>query len=96
MMKYAKYGVIGLASLLFLAFAGRMLRRREREPFAGQPTWLRELEAPRTLASLEASQPTEVAALQPAINVARRQVEDLVQRDPERVAAQVRAWMAED
>lgn len=96
MMKYAKYGVIGLASLLFLAFAGRMLRRREREPFAGQPTWLRELEAPRTLASLEAAQPTEVAALQPAVNVARRQVEDLVQRDPERVAAQVRAWMAED
>jgi flagellar M-ring protein FliF len=96
MLKYAKYGVIGLGSLLFLAFAGRMLRRREREPFAGQPTWLRELEAPRTLASLEASQQTEVAALQPAVNVARRQVEDLVQRDPERVAAQVRAWMAED
>jgi flagellar M-ring protein FliF len=96
MMKYAKYGVIGLASLLFLAFAGRMLRRREREPFAGQPTWLRELEAPRTLASLEQAHVTEVAALQPAVNVARRQVEDLVQRDPERVAAQVRAWMAED
>ncbi len=96
MLKYAKYGVLGLASLLFLAFAGRMLRRREREPFAGQPTWLRELEAPRTLASLEQPAPTEVAALQPAVNVARRQVEDLVQRDPERVAAQVRAWMAED
>jgi flagellar M-ring protein FliF len=95
-MKYAKYGVIGLGSLLFLAFAGRMLRRREREPFAGQPTWLRELEAPRTLASLEQAHVTEVAALQPAVNVARRQVEDLVQRDPERVAAQVRAWMAED
>jgi flagellar M-ring protein FliF len=96
MMKYAKYGVIGLASLLFLVFAGRMLRRREREAFTSQPTWLRELEAPRTLASLEHGQPSEVTALQPAINVARRQVEDLVKRDPERVAAQVRAWMAED
>jgi flagellar M-ring protein FliF len=96
MLKYAKYGAIGLASLLFLVFAGRMLRKRERESFASQPTWLRELESPRTLASLEHGQPTQVAALQPAVNVARRQVEDLVQRDPERVAAQVRAWMNED
>jgi flagellar M-ring protein FliF len=96
MMKYAKYGAIGLGSLLFLIFAGRMLRRREREPFAGQPTWLRELESPRTLASLEQRQDAEVTALRPAVNVAKRQVEELVQRDPERVAQQVRAWMAED
>ena len=96
MLKYAKYGVLALGSLLFLGFVGRLLRKREREPFAGQPTWLRELEAPRSLTALEQSQPTEVAALQPAVNVARRQVEDLVARDPERVASQVRAWMAED
>src|ERR1700742_2456790 len=56
MLKYAKYGAAGLGSLIFLVFAGRMLRRREREAFAGQPTWLRELETPRTLASLEAGQ----------------------------------------
>ena len=87
MLKYAKYGILALGSLLFLGFVGRLLRKREREPFAGQPTWLRELEAPRSLAALEQSQPTEVAALQPAVNVARRQVEDLVARDPERVAS---------
>ena len=51
-MKYAKYGVAGLGSLIFLVFTGRMLRRRERENFAGQPTWLRELESPRSLASM--------------------------------------------
>jgi flagellar M-ring protein FliF len=106
MMKYAKYGAAGLASLLFLLFAGRMLRRREREAFAGQPTWLRELETPRSLASLEAGQqggatmvnggPTEVMSLQSPVNVARRQVEDLVDRDPERVAQQVRAWVTEE
>ncbi len=104
-MKYAKYGLGGLGSLVFLIFAGRLLRRRERENFAGQPTWLRELESPRTLASLEqrqataqmsAVQPTEVMALRPPVNVARRQVEDLVERDPERVAQQVRAWMSEE
>lgn len=106
MMKYAKYGAAGLGSLIFLVFAGRMMRRREREAFAGQPTWLRELETPRSLASLEAGQhggavmngggPTEVMALQSPVNVARRQVEDLVERDPERVAQQVRAWMGEE
>ena len=105
MIKYAKYGAAGLGSLIFLVFAGRMLRRREREAFAGQPTWLRELETPRSLASLEAGrqggamvngQPTEVMALKSPVNVARRQVEDLVERDPERVAQQVRAWMTEE
>ena len=105
MMKYAKYGAAGLGSLIFLVFAGRMLRRREREAFAGQPTWLRELETPRSLASLEAGQngaamvngsPTEVMALQSPVNVARRQVEDLAERDPDRVAQQVRAWMGEE
>jgi flagellar M-ring protein FliF len=99
MIKYAKYGAIALASLVFLVFAGRMLRRRERETF-GQPTWLRELEAPRTLASLEqgatAAQPAKVMALQAPVNVARKQVEELVNRDPDRVAQQVRAWMAEE
>ncbi|HEY2438747.1 MAG TPA: flagellar basal-body MS-ring/collar protein FliF [Solirubrobacteraceae bacterium] len=104
-LNYAKYGVAGLGSIIFLVFAGRLLRRRERENFAGQPTWLRELEAPRTLASLERRQaagqvqgaePTEVMALRSPVNVARRQVEDLVERDPERVAQQVRAWMSED
>ena len=34
--------------------------------------------------------------LRPPVNVAKRQVEDLVERDPDRVAQQVRAWMAED
>jgi flagellar M-ring protein FliF len=106
-LKYAKYGIGALGSLLFLVFVGRMLRRREREAFAGQPTWLRELEAPRTLASLEGSRadgpprivaesPTEIAALRSPVNVAKMQVEDLVQRDPERVAQQVRAWMTEE
>jgi flagellar M-ring protein FliF len=100
MLGYARYGVLAIASLLFLAFSGRKLRRREREPFAGQPTWLRELEAPRSLASLETpaqpSRPVEIAALRQPVNVAKKQIEELVQRDPERVAQQVRAWMAED
>ena len=95
--KYGKYG-IGLLALVFLGLAGRAIRKRERETVA-EPTWLHELEAPRTLASLEANRPqppVEIAALQPRVGVAKRQVEELVQRDPEVVAQHVRAWMAEE
>jgi flagellar M-ring protein FliF len=100
MLGYAKYAVIGLGALLFLFFMRRNLKRREREVFAGQPTWLRELETPRPLAALAAGgsdePPTEVKRLRSPVNVPRRQVEELVDRDPDRVAQQVRAWMDED
>jgi flagellar M-ring protein FliF len=100
MLGYAKYAVIGLGALLFLFFMRRNLKRREREVFGGQPTWLRELETPRPLAALAAGgadePPTEVKRLRSPVNVPRRQVEELVERDPDRVAQQVRAWMGED
>jgi flagellar M-ring protein FliF len=99
MIGYAKYAVIGIGALLFLFFMRRTLKRREQEPFAGNPTWLRELESPRPLAALEAAQeqqPTKVMQLQSPVNVAKKQIEELVERDPDRVAQQVRAWMSED
>jgi flagellar M-ring protein FliF len=98
-----KYVLVGIGALAFVAFMSRLLRRRETEQFAGQPTWLRELEMPRSLSQLEAQThmvdlepPTMVARLRPPVNVARQQVEELVDRDPERVAAQIRQWMTED
>lgn len=97
---YARYVVIGGAVLGFLLFVTRQLRRRERETLAGEPTWLSEIEAPRTLAELERLEhddlPTQVRPLRTPEQPARLQVEDLVERDPDRVAQQVRAWMAED
>lgn len=103
MMGKVKYVVLGLGALIFLFMMSRMLRRRETEQFAGQPTWLRELEQPRSLAEIEAQTqmvdlegPTVVQRLRPPVNVARQQVEELVDRDPERVAAQIRQWMTED
>jgi flagellar M-ring protein FliF len=94
---YAKYALAGLAALVFLFFMRRALKKREHEAFAGQPTWVRELSSPRPLAALGgAAQPTQVMQLQAPVNVAKRQIEDLVERDPDRVAQQVRAWMSED
>jgi flagellar M-ring protein FliF len=103
MMGKIKYIILGLGAFLFLFFMRRTLRKREGEQFAGQPTWLRELEQPRSLAEIEAQTqmadlegPTVVARLRPPVNVAKQQVEELVDRDPERVASQIRQWMTED
>jgi flagellar M-ring protein FliF len=99
MLGYAKYAVVALGALLFLFFMRRNLKRREREVFTGQPTWLRELETPRPLAALASGADedlTEVKRLRSPVNVPKRQVEELVERDPDRVAQQVRAWMNED
>lgn len=97
---YARYALIGLGALLFLLFVTRQLRKREQETLGGEPTWLREIEAPRTLAELERLEepiaPTRVLPLRSPENPARMQVEELVERNPERVAQQVRAWMAEE
>jgi flagellar M-ring protein FliF len=99
MIGYAKYGVIGLGALLFLFFTTRALRRREKETFA-QPTWLTELETPRPLAALagggEAATEIRQLSAAGAARAPKRQVEQLVEREPDRVAQQVRAWMSED
>jgi flagellar M-ring protein FliF len=94
---YIRYALLGIGALLFLVFVTRQLRRREQETLAGEPTWLREIESPRTLAELERLEPREpVPPLRAPEQPARLQVEDLVSRDPDRVAQQVRAWMSEE
>jgi flagellar M-ring protein FliF len=96
---YIKYAFAGLAALLFLFFVTRALRKREAESLAGEPTWLREIEAPRTLAELERLEAEPAASVRPLRSpeqTARLQVEDLVARDPDRVAQQVRAWVSDD
>lgn len=97
---YLRYVLVGIATLGFLLFVTRQLKRREAEPLAGEPTWLREIQGPRTLAELEQLEaddhPTHVRPLRAPEQPARLQVEELVARDPDRVAQQVRAWMAED
>jgi flagellar biosynthesis/type III secretory pathway M-ring protein FliF/YscJ len=63
--------------------------------------WLREIEAPTSLAELErgAYRDEDTMALprarRPGANPLRGELEELVDREPERVAHQVRAWMHE-
>jgi flagellar M-ring protein FliF len=107
---YAKYAVLAIAAFVFLFMTTRSLRKREREPIE-EPVWLRELDAPMRLAELEreaSTRPIEVhagngqSAVGQGANGARggdeirRQVEQLADSDPDRVAAQLRTWMQED
>ena len=70
------------------------VRRRESETLA-EPSWLREIEAPVRLAELEAGAPTAMLpARQPDAGL--HKLDQLMEREPERVAAQVKQWMAAD
>jgi flagellar M-ring protein FliF len=91
MIGYAKYAAAGLGLLAFLFFSARQLRRREGETLMREPQWLREIEAPTTLAHLERPRASALPAR--AEDPARQQVEELAAREPERVAQQIRTWM---
>jgi flagellar M-ring protein FliF len=91
---YAKYALLGLASLLFLFFITRHLRRREDEVLT-EPTWLRQLDQPLPIAQLETIE-EPATALEPGSNRTRQRIEETVNREPERVATALRTWMAED
>ena len=89
---YAKWVALGLATLLFLFFMRRALRRRENEAL-GEPVWLREINAPQTLAALEGEHP---ALLAKPRNDVRRRAEEIAAAEPAKVAQQLRTWMQEE
>jgi flagellar M-ring protein FliF len=100
---FAKYIAAGLGLIAFLFFVTRHLRRREDQALLGEPVWLREIESPTSLAELERGrldQYEDTIALprarRPEVNPVRAELEELVDREPERVASQVRAWMNEE
>jgi flagellar M-ring protein FliF len=111
-LSYAKYVLLGIGSILFLAFTTRSLRKRESEPI-GEPVWLRELEAPMRLSELEletAPRPAPVMAtaspngggggegvtMSMPGDPLRMQIEALADNEPDLVAQQVRSWIQED
>ncbi|HWK27761.1 MAG TPA: flagellar M-ring protein FliF C-terminal domain-containing protein, partial [Solirubrobacter sp.] len=93
-----KWVGLGLAALLFLLFMVRGMRKREGENLT--PAWLTTIDEPVSLAQLEATASLDAAAdamLPPRVpDTSLHQLDQLMEREPERVAAQVRAWMAED
>ena len=59
-----------------------------------KPTWLNEIEAPTSLAELEAGTEAQMP-MPPAESPVKKGVEELADRSPDRVAQQVRLWMNE-
>lgn len=93
-----KWVGLGLGALLFCFFMLRHLKRREGSELP-QPAWLSQIDQPVSLAALEsASHPTRRIEPLPEREVepGLARLEQLMDREPERVAAQVRAWMDED
>lgn len=97
-MSAAKWVGLGIAAALFLFFVTRALRKRENEAL-GDARWLTEIDEPRPLAALTAGgdeQPTQSMPDQPSASAARQQVGEMVDKEPEKVAQQLRAWMSEE
>ena len=108
---YAKYALLGIGAALFLFFTTRSLRKREKETI-DEPVWLRELDAPMRLSELERETAVRPPAVMAGVangngdasngngadggESIRRQVEQLVDSNPDRVAQQLRTWMQED
>lgn len=98
MIGYAKYAILGLASILFLFFTTRFLRKRESEEIDHEPIWLSELQLPVPLSELERETGGREQSAEPVAigSPARRQVEELASSNPDRIAQQLRTWMKED
>ncbi|HWT23748.1 MAG TPA: flagellar basal-body MS-ring/collar protein FliF [Solirubrobacteraceae bacterium] len=93
-----KWVGLGLATVAFLFFMSRHLKRREGEAIAA-PAWLKEIEEPVSLAQLEApAVPEHPTLILPprAPDTNQQALDQLMDREPERVAAQVRQWMSQD
>lgn len=93
-----KYVGLGLATLIFLILLSRQLKKRENDQLTGEPLWLREIQAPATLAQLEADTLVrnghhQNIELYQGDNPAGRERQIVESADSERLAHQVRAWM---
>jgi flagellar M-ring protein FliF len=102
---------LGLAALLFLFFVTRGLRRRQTDAFAEEPSWLRELQAgsftparsrigasyeEETVEPLDQFDPQAEARKVFASDPRAIALDDLINREPEKVAHQLRTWITEE
>ncbi len=91
---------IGIGALLFLFFLTRHLRKRETDELMDEPSWLRQLPRPQepdpAMALAMPEQPTAVMATLATADPRRQALEEIVAREPERVAAHLRTWITEE
>ncbi len=95
-----KWAGLGVAALIFLFLMWRNLRKRETAALP-HPEWLTQIQTPTPLSALEAG--TQPALEQQTMVLPEREpnfqlqaMEQVMEREPERVAQQVKAWMSDD
>ncbi len=105
MMGLVKGLAIGIGALLFLFLFSRYLKRRESDELLDEPSWLRQLPRPaeaQLIVPDDMQSAGGVAAIQASAAAAfandprRRALQEVVDNEPERVAAHLRSWITED
>lgn len=89
-----KWVVLFLGGAVFLVVVRRGLRRREADLHVAEPTWLRQVEGAVPVAELEPPQ-LKIDPEQERREEMKGQVEEIVRRQPDKVALQVSQWLKE-
>lgn len=87
---------IGLAAIVFLFLMRKSLKRREGDPIAPEPTWLREIERAIPIGELGPGRLELEARRDPEQerrDQMKAQLEEMVRRQPDVVASQVSSWV---
>ncbi len=91
----ARYVGVGFGTLIFLFVVRRGLKRREGEPIGPEPTWLREITDAQPLGQLESAVQRQLDPSVVKRDEFGQQVDEIVRRQPDQVAIQVKQWMNE-
>jgi flagellar M-ring protein FliF len=92
----AKTAAIGLAVLIFFFLVRKNLKRREGEPVAPEPRWLREISQSTPIAQLASGGHSPLDnPLSDRRKQAQSTAEEIVKKQPDQVAMQVAQWMSE-
>ena len=95
---------IAIAAMMFLFFLSRYLRGREEDVLMDEPSWLKQLPRPASPVGVEAPNvqmmqqmdQMEAVAAKFASDPRKKALQDVVDNEPERVAAHLRSWITED
>ena len=95
---------VAIAAMMFLFFLSRYLRSREADVLMDEPSWLKQLPRPAAQAapvpdveSLQAMKQMQAAAAKSfATDPRKKALQEVVDGEPERVAAHLRSWITED
>ena len=91
----AKTAIAGLAVLIFFFIVRKNLKRRESDPVAPEPKWLREISQATPIAQLASGGQILDNPLSDRRKQTQSTAEEIVRKQPDQVAMQVAQWMSE-